>query len=232
MTWEPGTCMRTPDARHSPRLMARRAAAFLVLYAVCACGRDADTAQSERLPPHESAGADAADLDPVPITQDGIGLATRGLSVGELRDALAPAARLGPLDQAFMVDVSAVAVIAGTDTLYHLLFPSLDVLDDSMRIELVATLNGRARTADGLGPGITLAEAATACGPLTLVYSVYDELREYAVCPSQPANISFRTNPVSDDEMFAGTYSTDAEYNTTTTYDPAARIRMVMVDLR
>jgi hypothetical protein len=210
-------------------------AAILLIAAACGTGSapdqqsGADTAAY--LPMADAAGSGLHPGAVLLIEEDGIGVARRGLTVGELRRALPPMFSLGALDEYFMVDVSAVAVIAGTDTLYHLLFLGLEALDDSMRLELVATLNERARTTDGLGPGVTLAEAADRCGQLTLTYSVYDESREYVVCPTAPGNIIFRTNFFSGDEMFAGVYSTDDEYNTTTIYDAAARITLVMVDL-
>lgn len=209
--------------------------AILLIAGACGAGSAPDH-QSEadttvQVPAVDAAARGLQPGDDVLIEEDGIGVARRGLTVGELRRALPPEFSVGELDQYFMVDVSAVPVIAGTDTLYHLLFLGLDVLEDSMRLELVATLNERARTPDGLGPGVTLAEAADRCGPLTLTYSVYDESREYVVCPTAPGNVIFRTNFFSGDEMFAGVYSTDDEYNTTTIYDPAARITLVMVDL-
>jgi hypothetical protein len=211
---------------------------LLLPLAAWACG-DAGTdgpPQSEPAADVRSAGADAAAVgrpaaDALLITSSGIAHATRGLSLGELRRALPATQRIGALDPAFMVDVSAAAVIAGNDTLYHALFWSTDVLQDSIRIQMVATQNRRARTADGLGPGVTLADAASTCGPLTLSYNVHDESREYVTCAEHPPAISFRTSPVSDERMFAGEYATDAEYNTTMNYDPAARIRMVIVDL-
>lgn len=216
-------------------LTAYGPAAVLLVVAACGTGSGPDQQSGADTAVHRPT-MDAAARGPQPggdllIDEDGIGVARRGLTVGELRRALPPEFSIGALDQYFMVDVSAVPVIAGTDTLYHLLFLGLDVLEDSMHLELVATLNVRARTPDGLGPGVTLAEAADRCGPLTLTYSVYDESREYVVCPTAPGNIIFRTNFFSGDEMFAGVYSTDDEYNTTTIYDPVARITLVMVDL-
>jgi hypothetical protein len=209
-------------------------AAILLIAGACGTGSAPDqpsSADTVHLPTMEAAARGPQPGGDLLIDEDGIGAARRGLTVGELRRVLPPELSLGALDHFFMVDVSAVPVIAGTDTLYHLLFFGLEALEDSMRLELVTTVNERARTPDGLGPGVTLAEAADRCGPLTLTYSVYDEAREYVVCPTAPGNIIFRTNFFSGDEMFAGVYSTDDEYNTTTIYDPAARITLVMVDL-
>lgn len=44
-----------------------------------------------------------------------------------------------------------------------------------------------------------------------------------------PGSIRFRV--ASDDGALAGKYTTSGEYNTTTRYDPRARIFMVIVDL-
>jgi hypothetical protein len=78
---------------------------------------------------------------------------------------------------------------------------------------------------------MTLGDAAALVGPLTLSYNVNDEAREYASYVSRPDNIRVRVRPVADGS-FAGTYPPiNGEGNLTTTYDPAARIFMILVDL-
>ena len=195
----------------------------------------------EPAPPPGGAGdpaetpADAAPVEgaisagPV-IRPDGIGAARRGMAVGELRRALSPGTVLGPVAP-FMVDIDAAPVVAGADTLYRVLFSGLDSIDDSLPLELLATEHPAARTAEGVGPGVTLAEAAAIYGPATLSYNVHDESREYAAFASQPDGLRFRVRPASDDAFFAGTYPAPGEYAATTTYDPSAVIWMVMVDL-
>lgn len=55
---------------------------------------------------------------------------------------------------------------------------AVDTVNDEHELELVATLHERARTDDGLGPGVLLREAVSVRGPVTLSYNVNDESRE------------------------------------------------------
>lgn len=179
-----------------------------------------------------SAGSDPSGA-PVAITADGIGAATVGMTLGQLRTALGPTAAIGDPSDRFMVDVTALPVIEGPDTLYHLLFPVGTTVDENTPLELVATTHPLARTADGVGTGVTLEAAAERYGPPTLSYSIHDESREYARFPDQPGDrIRFRVAPAPGLSSLAGTYATDAEYNETTEFDPEARIFMALVRLR
>ena len=209
--------------------------AAMVLLCAGGCGPGAGRVAEDRADTEARAPATAPASPQVEwpvIGESGIGYARRGMTLRALRDSLPPAIRLGDLDERFMVDISALPVIAGSDTLYHLLFSSLEAVNDSLHLEMVATLNPGARTTDGLGPGTTLADFAARHGPLTLAYSVNDESREYVHFGSQPGNMYFRVRPPADDRAFAGVYATSSEYNTTTRYAPDARILMVIVDLR
>ena len=88
------------------------------------------------------------------------------------------------------------------------------------------------RTAEGIGPGTTLGDAAQRSGAPTLSYNVNDESREYASFPGYAAdNVLFRVGPTSTGAL-AGSYATQAEANTTAIFDPEARIRFVLVGLR
>lgn len=169
----------------------------------------------------------------VAIDTNGIGAATVGMTLGQLRSALAPTAAIGDPSDRFMVDVTALPVVEGPDTLYHLLFPVGTRVDGDTPLELVATTHPLARTEDDVGPGTTLAAATGRYGPPTLSYSVYDESREYARFPEQPSDrIRFRVAPAPGLSSLAGRYTTDAEHNETTVFDPEARIFMVLVRLR
>ncbi len=177
----------------------------------------------------EAAGPDAS----AAVDGTGIGDATVGMTLGELRTALSAPAAIGDPTDRFMVDVTALPVVEGTDTLYHVLFPVGTAIDEDTPLELVATTHPLARTADGVGPGTTLRAAAERYGPPTLSYSVHDESREYAKFPAQPSDrILFRVTPARGLSSLAGSYATDAEYNETTVFDPEARIFMVLVRLR
>jgi hypothetical protein len=167
------------------------------------------------------------------ITADGIGAARRGMTVGEVRAALPAGSAIGSLDELFMVDLSALPVVAGTDTLYHLVFVHGDPVSDTTHVQMVVTTHPRVTTPEGVGPGSTVEEAASRYGQPTLSYNTNDESREYAKFPNYSAgNVWFRLKPGDGDAFFVGKYGTDGEYNETTTFDPAGRILMVMVDVQ
>jgi hypothetical protein len=154
------------------------------------------------------------------------------MTIGELRAALPPRTTLGAAAP-FMVDISALPVVRGADTLYRVLVASGEPSDDGAPISMVATRNPSFRTAEGVGPGTTLAEAKAAYGAATLSYSTNDESREYAAFADYPhPEIHFRVDAGSSATGFAGRYSTHGEYNTTREYDPSARISLITVDLR
>jgi len=227
-----------------PAAPARMIVSLTLLGALLACGggRDPDPAATDQQP---AATADTvASAAPAPTTgatlvigPDGIGEARPGRTLGQVRSALPDGARVGGLDAGFMVDVAALPIIHGADTLYYLLVPAGTTPqtepDEATPVQLVATRSAHVRTAEGVGPGTTLAEAARVYGPPTLSWHVDDESREYAAFPDHPGErIRFRVAPASDDSAFAGVYQTTAEYNRTTRYDPAARIHMVLIDLQ
>ena len=217
--------------------------ACVVLAALGACTDatpDDGTAQDSAVTPAAAAPGDTSPTDEVTasdpaselvITSDGIGRARRGMSLGELRSVLPTSHAVGAPDDAFMVDIVAIPVTTANDTLYRLVFPAGEAIGDDALPHLVMTMHLRARTEDGVGPGTTLADAAQIYGEPTLSYSIYDESREYAEFPGQPDHVRFRVRPAVD-AMFAGSYTTSDEYNTTDDYDGDAQIWMVFVDLR
>jgi len=164
------------------------------------------------------------------ISSDGIGLARRGMSLGELRNALPASHVMGAPDSAFMVDLVAIPVSSGADTLYRLIVPAGEPVGDSVTPHLVMTMHPQAQTAEGVAPGMTIADAARIYGEPVLSYSVHDESREYAEFPRQPERVRFRVRPAGDG-AFAGTYASSGEYNTTGEYAGDARIWMIFVDL-
>lgn len=211
-------------ARLAPALLA-------LLFISCDAGRanpdtDADTtaaAVPDDTPPPVSA-------DHL-IGPDGIAQARRGMTIGALRAAL-PAGTTLSEPHTFMVDIDAISVVRGQDTLYHVLIPGGEASDDSTTINLVGTMNRAFRTAAGVGPGTTLRDAARLYGPPRLSYNTSDESREYVAFPGVPRSIMMRVSPYVEDGVFAGIYQTENEYNETTEYDPDAIVAFVMVDLR
>jgi hypothetical protein len=209
-----------------------RHALFIVAVGAGACADAPAPAPAPEADSTRGALTEAApDLSLLSIRPDGIGHAAAGFTVADLRRALPPEARVGDIDQQFMVDMTAVPIILADDTLYHLLFGSRETVADTVSLEMVATLNPAAKTYDGIGPGTTLAAAAALRGAPTLSFHTTDESREYAVFPEQPSTVFFRVR-ASGDGGYAGVYTTRGEYNTTKEYDPNATISMIVVNLR
>ena len=208
--------------------------AVLLSFLLAACdGGSADTAADAANTTADTTAVPTAPAAPsvAMIRADGIGAVTRGMTIGQLRAALPAGTTLSP-PRVFMVDINAMTVARGRDTLYHVLIPTGEPSTDDTPINLVGTMNHTFRTANGVGPGTTLADAARIYGPPRLFYNTSDESREYAAFPNAPTGILMRVAPSIEDGVFAGVYQTEGEYNQTMEYDPAATIAFVMVDLR
>lgn len=210
-----------------------------VIFLLCACGRgeggssagaagaEADAPTPER--PIRGVVAGAVDPDRL-IRRDGIAHAAAGMTVGDLRAALPAGVSLGSA-RPYMVDMAAMPVTAGGDTLYMVLIARGEWSRDDAHINLLATADTTFRTMEGIGPGSTLAEAAAIYGAPTLTYSTNDESREYATFPALSPTIRVRVRPANDTDSFAGIYTTAGEYNETTRYN-AGVIGMVLVFTR
>jgi hypothetical protein len=218
--------------------------ALLLCFIAVACGRQNDDGSTAALPematmdtaaPPSGQGQGQASgrvIEPGRlIRSDGIGHSRRGMTIGDLRAALPAGTSLRPAGP-YMVDIDAMPVVEGRDTLYVVLIPSGDPSGDATRIELVATTDTTFRTAEGVGPGTALADAAAVYGAPTLAYNINDESREYALFPTLSPTIRMRVRPAGDTSAFAGVYTTNREYNETARYDPAARVMMVQVHMR
>jgi hypothetical protein len=197
--------------------------------------RDATLAADSAAQPTAESGAMAAPAGASApdrlIRPDGIGRVRAGMTVGELRAQLGSDLELGA-PEPYMVDLDGMPVFAGTDTLYHVLVESGSVPGDDEPLTLVATQSRAARTAEGVGPGTTLAEAARVYGEPTLSYNVNDESREYASFPGYDrSTVRFRVFAASENTALVGRYTTQGEHNETTVFDPAGYIAIVIVDL-
>lgn len=154
------------------------------------------------------------------------------MTLGDVKQAAGDSLRLGAATETFMVDVQSIPVIAGQDTLYNLLFEAGTSVTDTSHVQSVATLNEAVRTADDVGPGMSLSAAVAKYGGVVLDYNTNDESREYASFASNHFDqMMFRVQLGDSYDGLAGIYETHNEYNRTVKYKRNARIMMVVVRL-
>lgn len=161
------------------------------------------------------------------ISSEGIGPARLGMTLGKLKQVLGANSTF-KVESPFMVDIDAIAVSQSGNLQYYILYPAGTTLNDADVITALLTDNSSYSTAQGVGPGTSIKQAASVYGEATLSYNTSNESREYVSFAAQPAqNIYFRTAAQAG---FSGVYpSPTAEYNTTKTFQDTALIRSVEV---
>lgn len=164
------------------------------------------------------------------ITATGIGPARPGTTLGVLQSAIGAA----PIrfEERYMVDLSAVCVDdAAGDELYCAAFPATAQPGPSTTIAMVATRHPRFRTREGVGPGVTVEDAALVFGDAFLVYSDDNEGREYVEFDRGPAgSVRFRPISPSAPNDKAGLYEeTEDSFHETLDYRPDTVIGAVEV---
>jgi hypothetical protein len=105
------------------------------------------------------------------ISPEGIGEARLGMKLGELKQKLADGAELGE-DQPFLVDLNAIPVRINKEVQYYILHFSSEPLTDSDPIPFLMTDNPKYRTAEGVGPGVAIAQAKKVYSDATLYYNL------------------------------------------------------------
>lgn len=168
-------------------------------------------------------------VQPQQISAKGIGLAQVGMTLGELKKALAEQAEF-KIESPFIVDFDAIAIVQKGQPQYYILYPAGIPMSDDDIIEALVTDNQNYQTADGVGPGILLKQAEVVYGEATLSYNTMNESREYVKFARQPSpDIAFRLGTGNDDSL-AGIYPSPAkELNETKDYRDTATIRFVEV---
>lgn len=165
------------------------------------------------------------------ITEDSIGQAKLGMTLGELKEMLGEEAAFSEVSP-FIVDFDAIAVSQNDEVQYYILYPAGTTFQDSDVIEVLSTDNPDYLTAEGVGAGTTLEQAEEAYGNATLSFSYANESREYVKFENLSQDINFRLG-AANDNSFSGVYSSPMEeYNETTQYQDPATIRSVEIYCR
>jgi hypothetical protein len=162
------------------------------------------------------------------ISDRTIGAAKVGMTFGELKKALGSTA-LFKVESPFMVDFDAVAVSQSGKVQYRIIYAAGTKLKDADVIELLMTENSNYKTAQGVGPGMTLKQAEAIYGKATLSYNVDNESREGLVFANQPTK-KIMFVPKAEGKQFAGVYGAGkGGFYQTNKYQPNAVIKSVMV---
>lgn len=168
------------------------------------------------------------DTNALRISEDGIGVARLGMTLGELKQQLGPEAEL-TVESPFIVDFDAIAVRQAGEVQFYILYLSGQPLTDGDAIQGLFTENPQFLTAEGVGAGSTIQQGVDAYGTATLSYNFGNEGREYVRFDRQPStNLSFGTGNANTE--LAGIYpSATAEYGETQEFREGATIRSVLV---
>jgi hypothetical protein len=161
------------------------------------------------------------------ISQQGIGAARLGMTLGELKQKLGPGVEL-KVKAPYIVDFDAIAVERSGEVQYYILYLTGQTFKDTDVIQGLLTDNSQFRTAEDVGPGTSIATAEQAYGRATLSYNTDNESREYVRFANQTTgNLSFSTgNGSSGGGIYPSPLST---YNETQQFKPDAKIKSIWV---
>ena len=189
---------------------------------------------TDPIAPEDNDAARTPALDQTLISEEGLGAARLGMTLGDLKQTLGTEVEFNP-QSPFIVDFDAIAVQHNGDTLFHLLHLAGEPLQDNEAIQGILTTNTRFQTAEGVGVGTPIQTAEEAYGDATLSYNTGNESREYVRFERHPAsNISFGTQSsgaeASNTSSFAGLYdNATAQYNETQQYQDGASIQAILL---
>ena len=163
------------------------------------------------------------------ISNDGIGPARLGMTFGQLKAVLGPAAQFKAESQ-YMDGFDAVAVVQAGAVQFRILHPAARRLRDKDTLQTLVTENPTYQTAEGIGSGLALRRAESVLGKALLQYNEENESREDVSFAKQAqGRVSF--TPGAEGQAFAGIYSageTGPAFKTGR-YHPNAQIRSVWV---
>jgi hypothetical protein len=163
------------------------------------------------------------------ITPVGIGAAKIGMTFKELKATIGTAYQF-PVKTNFIEGFDAIAVTKSGTVQYYIPYPTGTNFTDADRIQHLMTDNPNYRTAQGVGPGTPIGQAASVYGGVaTLSMSKENESREFINFNQHPDGLAFRPKPVGT-RSFAGDYpESNEDYLKTQKYDKRAAIGQITV---
>ncbi len=162
------------------------------------------------------------------ITPAGIGNAKIGMTLKELKQQMGKGFEY-PVKPNFIEGFDAIAVTKSGTVQYYIPYPTGTNFTDADRIEHLVTDNPNYRTQKGVGPGTSIAQAASVYGNATLSMSKENESREFINFTQHPSGLAFRPKPIKT-RNFAGDYpDSNDEYLKTQKYDTKAAIGQITV---
>ena len=216
---------------------------FLVILTLLACQPQKKTLQSQTTKTSsnlQEVSAKQTVTSEFIISQNGIGKAKLGMTLGQLKQRSAPHTEFEPISS-FAPDLNAIAVSKKGLVQYYILYKA-DSTDDSAEfmpkdsdlITQLMTNNYNYQTEEGIKVGTPIKEAEEIYGNAVISYNVDGESVEYiSFGDFEPQNIRFRASYfklISDGLGFAGIYP---EYPggmyTTDKYQPDAAIAEIEV---
>ena len=164
------------------------------------------------------------------ITQSAIGAAQLGWTFAELKKGIAG---ISAEHEPFLVDFAAIPVRRDNEVLLYIVYEENTPLKDTDTVTMLSTNHPGYRTAEGVGPGVSIKDAAAIYGEPEFVYNVDNESREYVTFASGPTGrIWFRPRRRSSDLDYAGIYTdtTDGSIFRTAQYHDDAVIEWVDIN--
>ncbi len=162
------------------------------------------------------------------ITPTGIGNAKIGMTFKDLKQQMGKGFEYR-VKTNFIEGFDAIAVSKAGTVQYYIPYPTGTNFTDADRIEHLVTDNPSYRTPQGIGPGTSIAKAASVYGDATLSMSKENESREFINFTKHPSGLAFRPKPIKT-RNFAGDYpESNEEYLKTQKYDTKAAIGQITV---
>jgi hypothetical protein len=151
----------------------------------------------------------SASFDPeCVISETGVAGIETPATLGDFVEAF-PAGTALSFQPLFMVDFGALCARSGGEDALCVIFESYEVEEYRANIEVMAVgvYADQCRTAEGIGPGTSIADAVSAYGAARFGFSYDNESREYVSFADAPDAYSFRAESALDVDGRGGDYA-------------------------